>query len=386
MLVVAALWLAIIWRLPSAIRHPGRLRLWFVYASQAIALTSGFPPVMDAMSRWQGLPGPAHLVKYLLGIIACWASLNWLAGTDFPVRSRWLAHRHLATLAFGVLLTAIFVAIETTPKTEFALRAAESPLVVAYLLIFDGCLALTLVVGAAIYRSSARMASDACVRAGLWLLYVHNILGTIYALTDSGVLTVDFLSRNSDTTPAWAYPTIALFSNSAVLLALVGLAIPPAGQTVARLRDRYRLIALRPIWHRLTSHAPEVVHLGRPRLRDDLTRPDLKMGLLRRTLELHDARLLLRSRLSPQELQTITDSLQASGLEDAELASAVDAATLRVGIAALAQGRNHDQQLLAPAAGGQDLHSDVRLFLAIRRADRSPAVAEAARRLLQKDS
>lgn len=378
--LVAVLWVATLWRLPSAILHPARRRLWFVYASKAVAFTVGLPEVMDAMSRWPDLPGPAHLTKYLFGIIGCWAFLTWLTATKLPVRPRWLAHRHLVTLTVGLLITVIFIALDNTPDSEFALRAQESPLVVAYIVIFDVFLGLTLAAGAVIYRSCAKMTSECCVRTGVWFLCVGTVLGAIYAVADIAILTVDFLHRGSDTTPTWAYPTVALFSNTAVLLAVAGIAIPPAGQALTRLRDRYRLVALRPIWWRLTSHVPDIAPRDRPRLRDDLTRPDLQMGLLRRTLELHDARLFLRSRLSAQEHQTIAETLHTRGLTGDKLASAIDAATLRAGITALTQGRTSNQQVLEPATGGSDLSADVRLFLAIRRADRSPDIAEAAQR------
>ncbi|MEV6986479.1 DUF6545 domain-containing protein [Sphaerisporangium sp. NPDC051017] len=139
------------------------------------------------------------------------------------------------------------------------------------------------------------------------------------------------------------------------------------------------LNALRPLWKQLTDAAPHVVLGTPPSRRTDLTSfADLRIRLLRRTIEIRDAWLALRGYVTDEDHRWIRDELLSHGLAGEQLDAAIEAAWLTCAVDARHHGRPYVPPASRPARGGSDLRDEVRWLRLIDHARRSKAVATAA--------
>ncbi|MET8139865.1 DUF6545 domain-containing protein [Sphaerisporangium sp. NPDC005288] len=141
---------------------------------------------------------------------------------------------------------------------------------------------------------------------------------------------------------------------------------------LAAQRDYRSLNALRPLWRHLTSAVPQVILFTPPsRLTDLAWLGDLRVRLLRRTIEIHDARLALRGYVTDEDYQWIRDTLTDRGLAGERLDAAIEAVWLTAAVTAKQRGIAFETPSARPAHGGSDLRSEVRWLRLIEHARRS---------------
>ncbi|MET8160323.1 MAB_1171c family putative transporter [Sphaerisporangium sp. NPDC005289] len=154
---------------------------------------------------------------------------------------------------------------------------------------------------------------------------------------------------------------------------------------LAAQRDHRSLNALRPLWRHLTGAVPQVILFTPPsRLTDLASLTDLRLRLLRRTIEIHDARLALRGYVTDEDYQWIQDTLTGRGLAGEQLDAAVEAVWLTAAVTAKHRGTAFTPPSARPAHGGSDLPSEVRWLRLIEHARRSRAAATVLHELDQR--
>ncbi|MGW4637098.1 DUF6545 domain-containing protein [Sphaerisporangium sp. NPDC004334] len=137
-------------------------------------------------------------------------------------------------------------------------------------------------------------------------------------------------------------------------------------------RDYRSLNALRPLWRHLTGAVPQVILFIPPsRLTDLAWLADLRVRLLRRIIEIHDARLALRGYVTDEDYQWIRDTLTDRGLSGERLDAAIAAVWLTAAVTAKHHGMAFATPTARPAHGGGDLPSEVRWLRLIEHTRRS---------------
>jgi hypothetical protein len=121
----------------------------------------------------------------------------------------------------------------------------------------------------------------------------------------------------------------------AILLILIGTSIPPVSAGLKALGNYRALHALRPLWEDLTEQVPAIV-LGAPpsKAQDLMAVRDVRQRLLRRTIEIRDAALMLRGLVDHAEQESIRAQLISRGLTGDQLEAGCEAAWMRSAVAA----------------------------------------------------
>lgn len=381
--VVIILWAVTAWRIPSARQEPWSRALWLAFTALATALTFGLPAVSAAVDSGTGISDLAMLIKHLCGIIACAAVLDWVIALTRPqrTRARRPARRHLAPAAAMLVMAVLFCFTYRRESADSTQAMAGDPTGTAYLVVFETYLAITAGLAAATLMITARESESGPLRSATWLMTAGATLGVAYAVTSDALLLIRLAAGALPGGAGRAFTAADFLQDTAILLILAGSSVPAAYGAVRAIRDYLALQALRPLWADLTAIAPHVVLGASPSRRADLTTTrTLRIRLLRRTIEIRDAALLLRGYVSLTDAERIRSELAEAGLAGERLSAAAEAAWLRAGIHAKIRG--------SPArgpAGQQPVHdagdfaSEIRWLSQIAAAYRSAPVIAVAR-------
>ncbi|MFG1878040.1 DUF6545 domain-containing protein [Sphaerisporangium sp. NPDC049003] len=166
------------------------------------------------------------------------------------------------------------------------------------------------------------------------------------------------------------------------ILATAGSHLPSISTALAAQWDYRSLNALRPLWEQLTGAAPHVI-LGTPPSRfTDLTSfADLRVRLLRRTIEIRDAQLALRGYVTDENYRRLRDQLINQGVTGEQFDAALEAAWLTAAVTARHRGGPFAPVAPRPVHGGSDVHSEARWLRRVDAARRSKTVTTALSKL-----
>lgn len=382
--VVTILWVVAIWRLPAARGSAIKRSLWLAIASLALALTVDLPPIAVRIDHWTGLNALSTLLKHLIGILSCTAVLDWVLALTQPKRpGALLRHRYRIAVATAAGLAVMFFLIPRRETDyEFTYLGSVDAAATIYLMIFEIYLGIAMATVCRMCWAAAARARRGFLKSGLVLLTAGTLLGVGYAIARSVLMTVELIEHR---TPAIAAQTTAWTDRLqalAIVLILLGTAVPTAEAGWRTVRGYRTLFALRPLWSRLTEAAPGVVLGEAPTARGDLmSLRDLDMRVSRRVIEIRDARLLLREYASDGVVVEARLRLTAAGLTGEDLEAAVEACWLRIALLAKSRGHKYENRLSSTGYGGADLPSEIAWLLRVTESLELPAVTAAAAEL-----
>ena len=380
-LVAVIIWASALWRTPAAIRAPAKRPLWLAFTALALALTASVTTVRRAIDHGTGVTSLTTLIMHLCGVVAAAAVLDGVHTRTHPQAPATSGPqpRHLVAAVAALTLSVLFGFIPRRETTPILTIAADNPAAAAYEAAFAVFLGTAMVLAARMFGTASRAARTGPLRIGLWLLTAGMSLGTAYA-----VIRIAYLASTVAVTPSpGADGRLAGLSDTIELCACALIAVGssiPATATAWQARRNYRdLNALRPLWNHLVSATPDIV-LGTPpsRLRDRLDPRDLRLRLIRRTIEIRDSALQLRAYTTVDLRRQARARLAAAGLAGDDLNTAVEACWLQVALTALDRGASPGVGEDFPTPGGADFASEIQWLRRIATASTSDLVRQTA--------
>ena len=345
--LVVILWTVAIWRLPSVRHHAWKRSLWLAFFGLAVAMTVTLTSVAKAVDDSSGVVDLATLLKHLAGIVACAAVLDWVLALNAPQdMGRFPARRHYIAAATMVAMTALFFSIDRRETFNFAeLESGDGLAATAYLLTFEIYLGIAMGIASNLFWRASHKKPNGLLRTGMLVLASGTALGVFYAALRSAYLIVRFAGSHS---PGGDQPMVSASDTVqalAILLIIIGTSIPPVSAGLKALRDYRALHTLRPLWKDLTEQVPTIV-LGAPptRAQDWMAIRDLRQRLLRRTIEIRDATLMLRGLVDESDQESVRTRLISRGLTGDQLEAGCEAAWIRSAVAAKKQERSAARQ------------------------------------------
>lgn len=385
-LVVGVLWIVSLWRLPSARQEPWKRALWMAFTALAAALTVSLHPVVKIIDTASCVTDLATLLKHVAGIVACAAVLEWVIALTRPHARIPRRSRYTVAVTTALTMTVLFFFIRRQEAADFTDTMAGDATATAYMLVFEFYLGIAMGLAAAMFLAAARQAPRGLLRWGLWILTAGASAGVAYAICRTAFL---LLRLGGPDVPGGSHLLFTLTEDlqlTAILLILIGSSIPAISVALTARRDYRSLQALRPLWYELTTAVPHIVLGTPPTRRDDLTTiTDLRVRLLRRTVEIRDASLLLRGYyVSDEDLDWARAELAALGLSGPRLDAATDAVALRAALHAKTGGQPARTITPRTSGGGGDLTGEVAWLRLIGDAFASPPVTTVTHRLTQR--
>lgn len=382
--VVITLWVMTIWRWPGTRDGRSDRALWLAFAVIAIAMTLRLDPIEHAVDHASRVPALATLLKHLCGLLSTAAVLDFVNGLTTSASDRPRLYRgHIAAVAGAVTMVALFAVMPRHASAGFIDEAAGDPLPTAYLAVFFTYLCAVMAKAEPRFRR-ARADTTGWLRLGLTTLAAGAATGAGYAAYRLAFLAVRLVTA----LPGGDLPYIAVsdaMKAVALLLIAAGCALPAADHAIHRWQHHRALNELRPLWHTLTTAVPDVVLGTAPNRANDLLNPRrIRMRLVRRTVEIRDAALLLRGWASGTRCERARTALADADLADIPLDAAAEAVLLTVAIRAHRAGTPSQTTNAANAdllSGGTDLDEEVTWLRHVARGMRHPAVTTAAHHL-----
>ncbi|MGW5096322.1 MAB_1171c family putative transporter [Streptomyces nodosus] len=373
-IVAGALWLVALWRLPS-IRHSHKQRsLALTLVALAAAMTFEVPQVRDAVNAAVGadvrLP---PLLKHLLGVTSAAYLLDFVIAV---VRPQGLAAR-TRLVAAGVTLPLMFTfyaLANWTPGGPIRLGEGRGALFpILYMTVFTLYIGIAMVVATWLFLGGIRHSRTLLGKAGLGLLGLGTLLGSMYALQRIVFVTVQ-LSTGTH------YPDLedllsTTLKQSAILSIALGVCLPPLSVAVDYVAAWSTLRRLRPLWTQLTEAAPYVV------LATSVRRRRIPFRLERCVIEIEDACLALREYVSVDVYARAQKFVRQEAVDAEDPDAVAEACWLRIAIQHARSGERLRGVEYPPlGVTGRDRASELSWLCTVARAYlSSPVVAEFTR-------
>ncbi|MEU2133630.1 MAB_1171c family putative transporter [Streptomyces sp. NPDC018352] len=368
--IACLLWLVTLWRLPS-IRHSHKQRsLALTLAALALAMTFEVPEIKAAINDHVPITGLPPLLKHLLGVASAAALLDFVIAV---VRPQGLARRtRLAAIGVTLPLMLAFYALANWMPGG-AVRVGEGKRAiypVLYMAVFTLYIGVAMIVATWLFLGGTRHSRTVLGKAGLGLLGLGTMLGSLYALQRVVFVTVQ-LSRGAE------YPELEdLLSTNlkqlAILSIALGVCLPPLSVAVEYVASWTSLRRLQPLWRQLTEAAPYVV------LDASIAKRRVPFRLERCVIEIEDASLALREYVSAELHERARSFAQRSVVDDTDVDPIAEACWLSVA-ARIAPMGSQIRGVAHPPLGvtGRDRPSEIAWLRAVSRAySSSPVVAE----------
>ncbi|AXG79194.1 hypothetical protein DVK44_17715 [Streptomyces paludis] len=327
--VVAA---PVVYRLIDRLAHRGNLATLLVYlgitgfSAAAVVLARMWAPPQGGA----GAGGHAHTLTHTQPQPQAWDAAT--ADTWRQVR------RRLAV--FAVLVVAMVVLFLTggahTPETPltFDTTFATEPRIAAFLVIYQALFGFALVDISRVFLGHAARLPAGPLRRGIRQLALGGFVACGYVVCK--VVAIGAAARGVTGTEWLSTALGPVFAALGAVLITTGFAGPAVAAWTRRRRD-YR--ALRPLWDlvygvdgRLALEAPA------SRWTERLAVRDLEWRTARRGLEIRDGQLTLRPWSDPGVIAAAHRLADRAGLDDADRAALVVAASLRHAADALRAG------------------------------------------------
>jgi hypothetical protein len=346
------------------------------------------PWVYTAFDSAVGVPNLARLLTHVSVMFLTAAMQRWLLFWVYePDEVRRRGRIRLVVFCLSVAaMTALFIAAPVDEDTvEFSTRYPDAPFVAEYMIVYLTYFGISYVDVARLCWKYSNVTSKPFLRRGLRISAVGSMGAVGYCLEKAFYV----LCRNLDVTPFSSGVQEAaspILGGGGAILVVTGLTLPAWGpgvswvyQTVGRWRA-YR--GLGPLWRAVYDVLPGIALDHPPRtFGSDLGIRDVEYRVLRRVVEIRDARLGLRPYLDSRMAARARCLGERAGLVGEDLRAVIEAAMLAGAIRAKRSGtpRPGDAPPGEPVpAGGDDLASETAWWVRVSRAFVSSAVVAAA--------
>ncbi|UGY92299.1 MAB_1171c family putative transporter [Streptomyces gobiensis] len=340
---ILCLWIAVLVRLPSAVRSPQQRGLWLAVATAAAAMTLHLPATTDLIAR---LSGPVHLTaltRNMSGALSAVAVLYFVASSTSGRRLR-TAVCVAGSVALGALL---LLDATAPPHREHEIPATGDPVPsLAYWLTLMGAHLVANTVCVFICWRYGRRAQNRSLGLSLYLFGLGTALAGLFWLV--------YLLRITFGT-GWAMPLMPLFMNLHALLRAAAILVPTFLTLSRATADIVTAWRLWPLWRDLVDAVPHVA-LTKPRRRTlEFLWPPVPRKLLiyRKVIETRDAILVLNDYVPPGTHALARDHVTEAGVPHSNIDAAVLACMMRAARSAKLAGRPQQP----PATGSFSLDS-----------------------------
>ncbi|WP_034089129.1 MAB_1171c family putative transporter [Streptacidiphilus albus] len=377
---IALLWLMVLWRLPCTRRSPIKRSLWWALVWLALALTAHLPSSIAAFDHFAGIANLSGLIFYSMGICSGAAMLDWVSAMSPAARAHaMLRFRRPLAAASITLLATLFVVAPRAEAREFVVAAEGDKAAILAVGIFEVYFGYAMIAASRMLWTARGKAASRCLSTGVWLMLAGTLSNSLFAVGRCALFAAWLVGLRVPGGNNLALVDTRAPLILAVLLMVLGISVPTIEAGLHGLAKLRALLALRPLWSELTTSAPGVVLGTPPTLLHDLggTRY-LSIRLLRRTIEIRDAALLLRGHVSCQDWQEIRSRLAAAGLRDDDFEAAAQAVWIGLGLQARKRGATpHEGPAHLPPHGAAELTDEARWLRRVAAARKSPVVRDA---------
>ncbi|MFJ9085849.1 MAB_1171c family putative transporter [Streptomyces sp. NPDC102384] len=372
--IAGVLWLVTLWRLPS-LRHSHKQRsLTLTLAALAAAMTLEVSVVKEAVN---GAFGPGArlppLLKHMLGVVSAAYLLDFVIAV---VRPQGLARR-IRLAAIGVtlpLMIAFYALANWMPGGPIRLGEGEASIFpLLYMSVFTLYIGVAMIVASWLFLGGVRHSRTVLGKAGLALLCLGTLLGSLYAIQRVVFITIQ-LATGAEY-PALEASLSTGLKQLAILSIAFGVCLPPLSVAMEYLSAWSALRRLRPLWWRLTEAAPHVV------LTAVVPRWRVTFRLERCVIEIEDACLTLREYVSIDVLERARSFASRTGLDPEQVDAVAEASWLCIAASAARTGGQLKGVTYPPLGStGKDRESELAWLLAVSCAlSSSPVVTDFAR-------
>lgn len=370
---VAALWLAVTLRAPSAVRSRAQRPLWLAALGAASALTLHLPWVTGLIFHATGPTHVAALIRNLFGILTSAAVLDFVL---LAVRGR-----HTPTLyglAALVMTALVWCDLTAAPHLAHTIPPIGDPAPsLSYWMVLITVNLTTNTVCAIACWHYYRTIADPSLRIGLLLFGTGGIFAGFYWL-----LSTAYIVHRNPWIPAINPSLLACYA----LLRAGAISVPLASAAMLALRHLQVLRRLRPLWRDLVAAVPGLTLHPIPQRRFKLrsTSAPLDVAVYRTVIEIRDAMLNLRAYVSVATLDGLHAHLEEASPQGADIAPQAAACWLHVARHAKKCGvRPLRTEHTAPVLGGSDLPGEIEFLTEVAAAYASPAIRALAARHLR---
>lgn len=330
-------WVAFLYLLPLAYRHPTHARTAITVAVGAFALgiTIAVPGISDRIDQAAGVTNLAKIASHACAITIAAASEAMLLFLSLPVeqaRPRVIRRVAASAVAYSGMLALWGVTLATAPGVRLVVEHARVPSVSGYLVIYLGAFAAFTADSAWLCWRFARVAGRTWLRRGLRITAVGALTGLAYCLNK----TVYLGSVWFDVTLSGERYIAAVLVTISAALMLTGLTVPAWGPSLPSRADWRRLSAYRrmyPLWRDVVAAVPDLVLDDRLR-RYTVALRDLDYALTRRMVEIRDGWIRVRPYIDERVTALASKHTDRIGLTGDDRAAALEAAQYAAGIRA----------------------------------------------------
>ncbi|MBW5486431.1 MAB_1171c family putative transporter [Streptomyces bambusae] len=369
---VVCLWVAVLLRIPAALRSPQQRGLLLAVATAAAAMTLNLPAVVTYAMR-----DPAHshavgLVRNLIGVLSAGAVLYFVAAATSGRRLRFAAG--VTTLVLLTALVSLDAAAPDHGTHTMPPQGSPVPSLAYWLVLISAHLLANTSCVFVCWRYS-RQAESRTLAMGLRLFGLGTALAGLFWL--AYLLKALFGST-------WAMPYLPLMMNLHGLLRAAALLVPSLFTLRRTLADTATAWRLWPLWRDLVQAVPHVA-LTRPRATRlvELLWPPVPRNLLvyRKVIETRDAILILGEYVAQDAPERARGHVTGAGVPGPRRAAAELACVLKearhnklLGLPCPpgAADRPAAGPALSAGAEGTELEDETKFLVAVAQAYGSP--------------
>lgn len=353
----------------------------------ALAFTFGTPWIYTWLDATLGVPNLARICTHVSAMAWGFAAARWLLCWTYPtreeIRPRVMWRLGVFSLAVAAMAVLFWLAPVDEDTLEFSTRYGNAPYVPEYMLVYVAYFGMSMADITRLAWKYSSLVARPFTRIGLRLTSVGAMFGVAYCLEKAAYMLCRILGVAMVSPAAQENISPVLASSGGVML-LIGITIPAWGPRFAVLPATVRrYLAFRrlgPLWQTLYLAVPEIaLEAPQRRSRFDLGLRDLDYRLLRRVVEIRDARLALRPYLDAQVAEAAEASARGAGLDAQQRRATVEAAVIAAALRRKRDGEPAQEPYPVDGAGGDDLMTEATWLAKVAKAyTGSPVVAAAA--------
>ncbi|HEY3085209.1 MAG TPA: MAB_1171c family putative transporter [Candidatus Dormibacteraeota bacterium] len=327
---VAAVLLALAYKLPSVRRHSGDLGLRAFTACivlTAAALVVLVDPAHSYIDALIGVPNLASVQGDCLAAGSACATLCLLAYLNYPPDRAHRINLVFAAITFLVvaLMNWLFFSSPFRPETpNYWTLYGGDPAIATLRLVFLGFIAFVLLTMARLTLRFAAISTRRSMKLGMQLVAAGGAVGELWVVLEVARTLVQVLGASQ---PPLATETLGRILVAALLtLIAIGATLPSWGPRLGfdsaqtPMGEYLSLHRLYALWRTLGELTPGVALMApRSRFAEAIDLRDIHFRLYRRVVEMRDAILLVKRSSDPRATERATAIGLAKGLRDDDL-------------------------------------------------------------------
>jgi hypothetical protein len=362
-------------------RSPGLRYLCGALLCLGLSAAMLAPDTLQLGARIEPTPNLTRLVGNGLsaGAVFCMVGvLAYAAHAAEPARRRMRIHNYVFVSTL-VAMAVLLVSARTRFTVDFVNVYATHPIVAAYEVVFLAYATWGMVGVVLLMQRVVNHATNAFLRAGLWVVAVGTSFGIGWSLCK---ITITLIKATTKRPIPIEGEVSTFLSAAAILLIALGATMtawaPRAVHPLVWLRARWTYRRIEPLWAALHAATPDL----------ELQRPDagIKFRLYRRIVEIRDSSLALRVHFHPDVPAWAEQAARTAGItSETSIAAVAEAASLAGALEAHRVGhRYHADGSTAPTPFDVDPDISAEARWLVRVADaftRSPVVEAVRQRV-----